>query len=61
MRFEATEIPGVLRVEAQPHADDRGLFARLQCPAEQDAAGAPFAPRCFGICGGSRGSCRNPV
>ena len=44
MRFEATEIPGVLRVEAEPHADDRGLFARLQCPDECAAAGAPFSP-----------------
>jgi dTDP-4-dehydrorhamnose 3,5-epimerase len=44
MRFEATEIPGVLRVEAQPHADARGLFARLQCPDEFAAAGAPFTP-----------------
>lgn len=44
MRFESTEIPGVLRVEAEPNADDRGLFARLQCPAEQAAAGAAFTP-----------------
>src|SRR5688572_14235869 len=44
MRFEATEIPGVLRVEAEPHADARGLFARLQCPQESAAAGAPFTP-----------------
>ena len=44
MRFQPTEIPGVLRVEAEPHADDRGLFARLQCPDAFAAAGAPFAP-----------------
>lgn len=44
MRFGATDIPGVLRVEAQAHADERGLFARLQCPEEQAAAGAPFTP-----------------
>ncbi|WP_293681851.1 dTDP-4-dehydrorhamnose 3,5-epimerase [uncultured Phenylobacterium sp.] len=44
MRLEATELPGVLRVEAQPHADPRGLFARLYCPEEFAAAGAPFTP-----------------
>ena len=44
MRFELTEIPGVLRVAAEPHADARGLFARLQCPDESAAAGAPFTP-----------------
>lgn len=44
MRFVATAIPGVLRVEADTHADERGLFARLQCPDEQAAAGAPFTP-----------------
>ena len=44
MRFEATDIPGVLRVETEPNADDRGLFARLQCPDESAAAGAAFQP-----------------
>ena len=44
MRFEPTEIPGVLRVEAEPHADDRGLFARLQCAEESAGAGAAFQP-----------------
>ena len=44
MRFEPTEIPGVLRVAAEPHADARGLFARLQCPDESAAASAPFTP-----------------
>lgn len=44
MRFAPTEVEGVLRVEAEPHADARGAFARLHCPAEFAAAGAPFEP-----------------
>jgi dTDP-4-dehydrorhamnose 3,5-epimerase len=44
MRFEATEIPGVLVVEAEPRADARGSFARLHCPDEFAAAGQAFAP-----------------
>ena len=44
MRFTRTDIEGVLIVDAEPHADDRGLFARLHCPAEFAAAGAAFAP-----------------
>lgn len=44
MRFVPTGIAGVVRVEAEPHADDRGLFARLHCPEEFAAAGIPFAP-----------------
>jgi dTDP-4-dehydrorhamnose 3,5-epimerase len=44
MRFSATEIPGVVLVEAEPHADERGAFARLHCPEEFAAAGIPFAP-----------------
>lgn len=44
MRFAATEIPGVTLVEAEPHVDERGLFARLHCPEAFAAAGHPFAP-----------------
>jgi dTDP-4-dehydrorhamnose 3,5-epimerase len=44
MRFRPTELDGVLRVEAEPHADARGAFARLHCPDEFAAAGAPFEP-----------------
>jgi dTDP-4-dehydrorhamnose 3,5-epimerase len=44
MRFLATEIPGVMVVEAEPRRDDRGSFARLHCPEEFAAAGAAFAP-----------------
>jgi len=44
MRFSPTDIPGVLIVDIEPHEDDRGAFARLQCPQEFAAAGQPFAP-----------------
>jgi dTDP-4-dehydrorhamnose 3,5-epimerase len=44
MRFVPTEIAGVVRVEAEPHADARGAFARLHCPEEFAAAGIAFAP-----------------
>ena len=44
MRFTRTDIDGVLIVDAEPHADDRGAFARLHCPEEFAAAGAPFEP-----------------
>jgi dTDP-4-dehydrorhamnose 3,5-epimerase len=44
MRFQATEIPGVLVVEAEPRADERGSFARLHCPDEFAAAGHAFTP-----------------
>jgi dTDP-4-dehydrorhamnose 3,5-epimerase len=44
MRFVETEIPGVLVVEADPRADERGAFARLHCPDEFAAGGRPFEP-----------------
>ncbi len=44
MRFTPTGIAGVIRVEADAHRDDRGLFARLQCPEEFAVAGLDFAP-----------------
>lgn len=44
MRFSPTQIDGVTVVEVEPHADDRGHFARLHCPDEFAAAGHPFAP-----------------
>jgi len=44
VRFTPTPIAGVVRVEAEPHADDRGLFARLHCPDEFAAAGIAFEP-----------------
>jgi dTDP-4-dehydrorhamnose 3,5-epimerase len=44
MRFVETSIPGVIRVEAEPHTDARGAFARLHCPEAFAAAGHPFTP-----------------
>jgi dTDP-4-dehydrorhamnose 3,5-epimerase len=39
MRFALTGLPGVLRIDAEPTCDARGLFARLYCPEEFAAAG----------------------
>ena len=44
MRFSATGIAGVVRVELEPSTDNRGSFARLHCPDEFAAAGHPFTP-----------------
>lgn len=44
MRFEPTPIPGVMIVELEPHADERGFFARAHCAEEFAAAGHPFVP-----------------
>jgi dTDP-4-dehydrorhamnose 3,5-epimerase len=44
MRFAETRIPGVVVVDVEPHADERGAFSRLQCPDEFAAAGHPFHP-----------------
>ncbi len=44
MRFSPTQVEGVLRVDPDPVADARGVFARLHCPQEFAAAGAAFAP-----------------
>ena len=44
MRFSASGIDGVVVVDIDPRADERGAFARLQCPDEFAAAGHPFNP-----------------
>jgi len=44
MRFSACGIDGVTLVEIEPRSDERGAFARLQCPDEFAAAGHPFTP-----------------
>lgn len=44
MQFTPTDIAGVIRVEPQAHRDERGLFARLQCPETFATAGFPFEP-----------------
>jgi dTDP-4-dehydrorhamnose 3,5-epimerase len=44
MRFTPSGIDGVLVVDIDPRSDERGAFARLQCPDEFAAAGHPFTP-----------------
>ncbi|HEY0437267.1 MAG TPA: dTDP-4-dehydrorhamnose 3,5-epimerase family protein [Phenylobacterium sp.] len=44
MRFSPTAIAGVVLVEIEPREDERGSFARVQCPDEFAAAGHPFQP-----------------
>ena len=44
MRFSPTPVAGVMVVDIEPREDERGAFARLQCPDEFAAAGCPFAP-----------------
>lgn len=44
MRFAQTAIAGVVAVDIEPRQDERGAFARLQCPDEFAAAGHPFNP-----------------
>src|SRR5262245_54809991 len=39
MRFLPTSLPGVVVVEPEPKADDRGFFARTWCRAEFAANG----------------------
>ena len=44
MRFTPTKIAGVTLVDIEPQSDERGAFARLQCPDEFAGAGFPFEP-----------------
>jgi len=44
MRFSPSGIDGVVVVDMEPRSDERGAFARLQCPDEFAAAGHPFTP-----------------
>jgi len=44
MRFSATGLEGVVILDLDPVADERGAFARLHCPEEFAAAGHPFTP-----------------
>jgi dTDP-4-dehydrorhamnose 3,5-epimerase len=41
MKFRALELPDAFVVELEPHADDRGFFARTWCADEFEAAGLP--------------------
>lgn len=42
MRFAATKIAGVSLITLEPHADERGFFARIYCADEFAAAGITF-------------------
>jgi dTDP-4-dehydrorhamnose 3,5-epimerase len=44
MRFSPSGIDGVAVVDIEPRSDERGAFARLQCPDEFAAAGHAFTP-----------------
>ncbi|RAI56224.1 dTDP-4-dehydrorhamnose 3,5-epimerase family protein [Roseicella frigidaeris] len=44
MKFQATPLPGVLEVLAEPAVDMRGRFLRSWCEAEFAAAGIDFRP-----------------
>ena len=44
MIFREAKIAGVFLVEIEPVSDDRGFFARLQCPQDFARAGIPFTP-----------------
>lgn len=41
MIFEKTEIPGAYIIDLQPHADERGFFARAWCQKEFESHGFP--------------------
>ena len=44
MLFQATDLPGVTIIEAQPSADERGFFARVFCREEFARFGLAFEP-----------------
>lgn len=44
MKFQATALPGVFEVLAEPSADPRGRFLRTWCADEFAAAGLDFRP-----------------
>jgi dTDP-4-dehydrorhamnose 3,5-epimerase len=44
MRFSPSGIDGVVVVDLESRSDERGAFARLQCPEDFAAAGHPFTP-----------------
>ena len=44
MKFLATSLPGLIEVEATPHVDSRGHFARAFCVDEFRTAGLDFIP-----------------
>src|SRR3954464_11500174 len=47
VKFRETPLSGAVIVELEPHADDRGFFARTYCDREFAAAGLPTTwPQC---------------
>jgi len=42
VRFVALGVPGAFRIEIEPHADERGAFARTFCEREFAAQGLAF-------------------
>jgi dTDP-4-dehydrorhamnose 3,5-epimerase len=45
MRFQATEIPGLVVIESDPSADARGSFSRVHCSREFIDNGIDFSPK----------------
>jgi dTDP-4-dehydrorhamnose 3,5-epimerase len=44
LKFRESKIPGVFLIEAEPHTEERGFFARLYCPNEFATVGIAFTP-----------------
>ena len=44
MRFQSTEIPGLVVIESEPASDARGFFARLHCAREFIDNGIDLSP-----------------
>ncbi|MGC4083764.1 MAG: DUF2172 domain-containing protein [Vicinamibacterales bacterium] len=51
MRFEATPLGGLVRIDVEPFVDSRGLFARTWCDREAAAAGlrTPMVQQSIGV------------
>jgi len=54
MRFIAQKIAGVFVVEADPHRDERGSFARIFCTEEFAKAGINFASPQINLSGNAK-------
>ncbi len=54
MRFIAQRIAGVFVVEAEPHRDERGFFARIFCAEEFAKAGIEFAAPQINLSGNAK-------
>ena len=54
MRFIEQKIAGVFVVEAEPHCDSRGYFARVFCEEEFRAAGIAFSPPQINLSGNAK-------